>query len=133
MTFLSTVIVARNSRLNTVLEIVLETARRLHFGHGMSIEEIDDTGILPRLRTTSAGWGAIWHGRMRCGWLDGVHMPADSEKRLYPVAGVVKVLVSSAPRSTATRKARPPDKAAGLPYFMVSQRRLHGSTLLASW
>ncbi|PIL34576.1 transcription factor [Ganoderma sinense ZZ0214-1] len=47
-----------------LLEIVLETARRLHFGHGMSIQEIDDTGILPRLWTTSAGWGAIWHGRM---------------------------------------------------------------------
>ncbi|KAM5545791.1 hypothetical protein V8D89_000829 [Ganoderma adspersum] len=52
------------SRDTDLLEIVLETARRLHFGHGMSIEEIDDTGILPRLWTTSAGWGAIWHGRM---------------------------------------------------------------------
>ena len=78
-----------NLHLYSVLEIVLETARRLHFGHGMSIEEIDATGILPRLRTTSEGWGAIWHGRMRCGRFDGARTPADPAKRPYPVAGVV--------------------------------------------
>ncbi|KAI1793730.1 SET domain-containing protein [Ganoderma leucocontextum] len=61
-----------------VLEIVLETARRLHFGHGMAIEDIDDTGILPRLRT-SAGWGAIWHGRMS----DPISWPGSS-RSLYP-------------------------------------------------
>ncbi|TBU37894.1 SET domain-containing protein [Dichomitus squalens] len=51
-------------RDSDVLEIVLETARRVHFQRGVSIEHIDATGILPlELRTTSV-WGAIWTGRM---------------------------------------------------------------------
>lgn len=47
------------------LEIVLETARRLHSTYELTPTEIDNTNVLPlTLRTTSA-WGALWTGQHR--------------------------------------------------------------------
>jgi hypothetical protein len=39
--------------------IQLETARRLHFGHGLSFAEIDDLSILQQLRTSNES-GLLW-------------------------------------------------------------------------
>ena len=48
-----------------VVAIVLETARRLRTSYGMSMEQVDRTGILPLQLRTSAVWGAIWTEKMR--------------------------------------------------------------------
>ncbi|RPD53881.1 SET domain-containing protein [Lentinus tigrinus ALCF2SS1-6] len=51
-------------RDSDVLAIVLETARRLQREHGMSMETIDKTGILPLTLCTTSVWGAIWTEKM---------------------------------------------------------------------
>ncbi|KAI0708772.1 hypothetical protein C8T65DRAFT_650065 [Cerioporus squamosus] len=51
-------------RDSDVLAIVLETARRLHRSHGISMEAIDRTGILPLTLCTTSVWGAIWTEKM---------------------------------------------------------------------
>ncbi|KAH9932330.1 uncharacterized protein B0H18DRAFT_1208615 [Fomitopsis serialis] len=41
--------------------IILETALRLHYKHGISIAHIDEANVLPRrLKTCSGVWGVIW-------------------------------------------------------------------------
>ncbi|KAH9940135.1 SET domain-containing protein [Epithele typhae] len=48
-----------------VRAVVLETARRLKAKHGMSPQEMDETGILPLELRTRSSWGAIWTEKMK--------------------------------------------------------------------
>lgn len=51
--------------------ITVEVARRLHYQHNLSIEEIDRTGVLPYpLQTRTLGnWGAILADAQRYDYL----------------------------------------------------------------
>ncbi len=45
--------------------IQFETLRRLYFGHGLSLDEIDATGVLPPIRTSNRE-GLIYSMTQRC-------------------------------------------------------------------
>ena len=49
----------------TVEVIQFEVLRRLHFGHGLSLEDIDVTGFLPELRPSNR-YGLIYQMTQRC-------------------------------------------------------------------
>ncbi len=49
----------------TVEVIQFEVLRRLHFGHGLPLEDIDVTGVLPKLRHTNRD-GLIYAMTQRC-------------------------------------------------------------------
>lgn len=49
----------------TVEVIQFEVLRRLHFGHGLSLEDIDVTGVLPELRQSNR-YGLIYQMTQRC-------------------------------------------------------------------
>ncbi|KAI0738354.1 hypothetical protein C8Q80DRAFT_1208481 [Daedaleopsis nitida] len=69
-------------RDSDALEIVLETARRLHYEHGLSMEEIDETGVLPlTLCTRSVVGGAIAMGKTN----DPIPWPGSSRTRYPPL------------------------------------------------
>jgi hypothetical protein len=45
--------------------IQFETLRRLHIGHGLSLDDIDATNVLPPLRTSNR-YGLIYQMTQRC-------------------------------------------------------------------
>jgi len=49
----------------TVEVIQFEVLRRLHLGHGLSLEDIDATGVLPESRQTNR-FGLIYQMTQRC-------------------------------------------------------------------
>jgi hypothetical protein len=46
-------------------EIQFETLRRLHFGRGLSLDDIDATNVLPKLRLSNSS-GLIYKMTQRC-------------------------------------------------------------------
>ncbi|OBZ77416.1 Histone-lysine N-methyltransferase EZH1 [Grifola frondosa] len=85
----------RGLRDPNLLTIVIEAARRLHYGHGIPLQDIDNAGILPFTLLTTLAPGAIWTASQS----DPLNWPGSSQTLHPPLPD----LPSTDRRDTQTR------------------------------